>query len=280
MIRSYLCIVLVLFITLLTACGSNASMQPMMMSDSTMMSMPINTAHSHDTGNAIAHFSVKSSSKKLLANQNVTINILIQNKRSKPIDSFDRLHEKLLHLIVVSKDLAYFDHIHPDYKGSGLFEITTQFPAAGEYKLFADYMPTGIPEIVQAHWVTIGDTPLKPVALVPDKQLTKIVEDKEVSLSFDHVMAGMDLTMAFTIKNAKSKELITDLQPYLGAIGHVVAIRADTKQFLHVHPTDNQRSGPTAKFITTFPSKGIYKIWAQFQQHDHLYTIPFIINVL
>jgi type IV pilus biogenesis protein CpaD/CtpE len=103
MIRAYKCIVLVLFITLLAACSSKSAMQPMM-SDSTMMNMPMNTAHNHNTGDAIAHFSVQASSQSLRANQDVTIKILIQNKRSQPIDSFDRLHEKLLHLFVVSKD--------------------------------------------------------------------------------------------------------------------------------------------------------------------------------
>ncbi|QGQ99083.1 hypothetical protein EHS13_31500 [Paenibacillus psychroresistens] len=279
MSRAFLCIILVLCTTLLTACSSNSAMQPMKSDSTMMMSMPMNTAHNHDTDNAIAHFSVQASSKSLLANQDATIKILIQNKRSQPIVSFDRLHEKLLHLIVVSKDLAYFNHIHPEYKGAGLFEITTQFPADGEYKLYADYMPTGIPEIVQAHWVTVADTSARPIVLVPDKQLFRIVDDIEVSLSFDHLMAGMDLAMTFTINDAKTKKPITHLQPYLGAIGHVVAIRADTKQFLHFHPTDNSGSGPTAKFQTNFPTKGIYKIWAQFQQHDQLYTIPFIIEV-
>jgi hypothetical protein len=281
MIQRWLCFILMAF--LLTACGANSSMMPAMsdsMNNMPMKNMPMNTTHSHDNGDAIAHFSVSSSSKKLLPNQDVIIKILILNKWNKPIDSFDRFHEMQLHLIIVSKDLAYFDHIHPVYKGDGLFEIATQFPTSGEYKLFADYMPTGMSEKVQTHWSTIeGGTPSDPIALHPDKHLSKVIGDKEVSLSFDHLMQGMELTSSFNLKNALTKEPITNLEPYLGSIGHVIAIRADTKQFLHIHPISDQGAGPIAKFLTTFPSSGIYKIWAQFQQDNDVFTIPFTIEV-
>jgi hypothetical protein len=271
------CLFFILIIAfLLTACGSNSSMGPM--SDS-MNPMPMNTVHSHDNGDAIAHFSVSSSSKKILPNQDVAIRLLILNKWSKPIASFDRLHAKLLHLIVVSKDLAYFNHIHPVYKGGGMFEITTQLPANGEYKLFAEYIPTGMSEKVQSHWLTIEGTPSDPIALQVDKVLSKIIDGKEVTLTFDHLMKGMELTLSLNLKDALTKEPITNLQPYLGSIGHVIAIREDTKQFLHIHPLIDQGSGPIAKFLTTFPTSGIYKIWAQFQQDDKVFTIPFTIEV-
>ncbi len=160
-----------------------------------------------------------------------------------------------MHLIVVSKDLSYFDHIHPDYKGNGLFTITTKFPIGGDFKLYADFTPKGASKSVKTDMVTVqGDAP-KPVALQPETNLTKVIDGKEVTLSFDHVMANMDLNMNFNIKDAQTKQPITNLQPYLGAVGHVVIISEDTNLYLHVHPSDEKATGPDAKFMTNFPKK-------------------------
>jgi hypothetical protein len=78
-------------------------------------------------------------------------------------------------------------------------------------------------------------------------------------------MTGMDLTMTSTIKDAKTKQPITNLQPYLGAVGHVVAISGDTETYLHVHPKNEHAKGPDAKFMTNFSKSGLYKVWGQFQ---------------
>ena len=125
-------------ILLLTACGTQSTKHD-------MTGMPITTAspasHVHQN-DAIAHFSV--ASKQYLPNEDASVTILIQDKWNKPIDKFDIMHEKLLHLIVVSKDLTYFDHLHPEYVGGGQFEINTKFPAGGHYQLIADFTPQGM----------------------------------------------------------------------------------------------------------------------------------------
>ncbi|WP_430510295.1 hypothetical protein [Gottfriedia solisilvae] len=211
--------------------------------------------------------------------QKTTLNMNVTNKDGKPVKEFELEHEKLMHLIVVSKDLAFFDHIHPEYEGDGKFTISPNFPTGGEYKLYADYVPKGASKIVKSTEVSVGGQKAQPTKLVADKELTKVVDGKEVTLTFDHLMTNMELTMNFTIKDAKTKKPITNLQPYLGAIGHVVAISGDTETYLHVHPMDEKSTGPDAKFMTTFPKKGIYKIWGQFQQNGKVFIMPFTVNV-
>ena len=73
-------------------------------------------------------------------------------------------------------------------------------------------------------------------------------------------MAGMDLDLTYTFKDAATKAPITNLQPYLGAVGHVVILDEKADQYLHVHPVDEKSSGPEAKFKTSFPKSGIYKV--------------------
>lgn len=208
-----------------------------------------------------------------------TLSIIVMNKEGKPVKDFELEHEKLMHLIVISKDLSFFEHIHPEYKGDGKFEISPNFPSGGEYKLYADFVPKGETKIVKSSVVKVEGQIAQPTNLVVDQKLTKVVDGKEITLTFDHLMTNMELPMTFTIKDAKTKIPITNLQPYLGAIGHVVAISGDTKTYLHVHPMEENTTGPEAKFMTTFPKKGLYKIWGQFQYDGKVFIVPFTVNV-
>ncbi|WP_084225325.1 hypothetical protein [Paenibacillus pectinilyticus] len=266
-------------VMLLTACGSASTTTIDMSDPSSMAGMSMSSTATHQHGNdAVAHFSVVS--PHYLPNEKATITMLIQNKWDRPVVNFDIMHEKLMHLIVVSEDLSYFDHLHPTYAGEGRFDVETTFPAGGHYQLIADYTPTGLGETVQSHWVTINGKEPKAVKLQPDRSLTKLIGDKEVTLAFDHVMAGMPLDMVFTFKQGATKAPVTNLQPYLGSAGHVVAISEDGKEYVHVHPTDDAAtSGPIAKFSIQFPKKGIYKIWGQFQQNNEVFIVPYIIDV-
>lgn len=220
----------------------------------------------------------KLSDEKPQPNKETNLDIQINSKQGKPIEAFDISHEKKLHLIVVSKDLTYFNHIHPEFKGQGKFEIATQFPAGGEYKLIADFIPTGGKQLTETKWVKVeGNSKQNPIT--PDTELTKVVEGKEVTLAFNQLKAGKELQMTFTIHDAQSKKPITNLQPYLGAVGHVVILSADAEQYIHNHPIDELAKGPEATFATQFPQKGIYKIWGQFQHEDKVFTVPFVVQV-
>ncbi|WP_261305483.1 hypothetical protein [Paenibacillus andongensis] len=234
-------------------------------------------AGSTQAGNVQAKF--KLPNDKTMPNQDTTITIKIQDKDGKSIAKFDTVHEKQMHFIIVSKDLSFFNHIHPDYKGNGEFTVTTQFPTAGEFKVIADITPTGMGAMSKSQWITVqGELPSQK-SIEPDATLTKVVDGKEVTLSIDHLMAGMELNLNFNIKDAKSKQPVKDLQPYLGAVGHVVILTQDAENYLHVHPTDEKASGPDAKFMTTFPHSGVYKIWGQFQQNGKVFTVPFVVKV-
>lgn len=216
--------------------------------------------------------------EKPISGKQTNLEIFVKDLDGKPIKDFDLEHEKLMHLIVVSKDLSHFDHIHPEYKGDGKFIISPNFPSGGEYKLFADFVPKGESKIVKSFAVNV-EGQSKTTALVEDKVLTKVVDGKEVTLTFDQLQTNKELTMIFSIKDAITKKPITNLQPYLGAVGHVVAISGDTETYLHVHPINENSTGPNAKFMTSFPKKGYYKIWGQFQHEGKVFIVPFVVNV-
>lgn len=222
----------------------------------------------------------KISSQTLKANEKIPIAIFIKDKSNKPITKFDTVHEKLMHLIIVSKDLSYFSHIHPQYKGNGEFNITTTFPAGGDYQLIAEVTPHGAGDnSVEKHWLHIAGPVPATVPLVPDRSLTKVVDGLKVTLAFDHIMTDMNLNMTFTLRDAATNKPINNLQPYLGAMGHAVAISKDLKTYLHIHPLTVTGKGPKVTFMTYFPKKGVYKIWGQFQYENRVIVAPFVVNV-
>jgi Cu+-exporting ATPase len=246
-------------------------------------------SHSHDSGNGDANeTTIKADDVKAVwtvghshapqSKEDTTIRIEFQ-KDGKPIEQFDVSHEKLLHLIIVSKDLSFFNHIHPTYIGKGVFEITTQFPNGGDYKMIADIVPTGGNSMSKMNWTHIEGEPVQQQAIQPESNFTKTIDGKEVTLSIDKLVANKELNLNFNIKDEQTKAPITNLQPYLGAVGHVVILTEDTEQYLHVHPIDEKASGPDARFATTFPKSGVYKIWGQFKVNDKVFTVPFVVKV-
>lgn len=236
-------------------------------------------SNGHEAGSSAEQIQAIFQAPQAKAKEETTVTIQIQDSGGKPINDFDLNHEKKMHLIAVSKDLSYYKHLHPEYKGKGLFTVSTQFPSGGDYRLFADFLPTGKEKTVKSYTLTVQGDPAPPAAIEPEGNLTKTVDGNEVTLTIDHLMAGMELNLTYAFKDAASKTPIKDLQPYLGAVGHVVILDANADQYLHVHPTDEKLAGPEAKFMTTFPKSGVYKIWGEFQRNGKVFTVPFVVKV-
>jgi hypothetical protein len=277
-------IAIILTVVLLTACrntgGDHTAPHDGMsgMDDAaTNHSGMVKEADPKQAGEVQAQFML--SNEKPAPNQDITIMIDIQQKNGNPIEKFDVEHEKQMHLIVVSQDLSFFNHIHPNYKGKGQFTVTTQFPTAGRYEVIADFAPNGIGAMNKSQWFTVQGKSPTPKPIVPEATLPKVVDGKTVTLSFDHLMAKMELNLNFNIKDAETKKPVTDLQPYLGAVGHVVILSEDGGNYLHVHPTEGKAVGPDAKFMAAFPHSGVFKIWGQFQEKGKVFTVPFVVKV-
>lgn len=271
--KLYMFVLLMISTLLLSSCGGAINVPYTKQKDPGMNMKPVKVIPTNSDWTATGNLS---------PNQDVHISILLKDKKNKPITSFQTVEEKLMHLIVVSKDLSYFAHIHPIYKGNGLFVITTRFPTAGEYKLTADFTPAGgVDSSIQTYWLHINGNvpPAKPI--VPDQNLTKVVDGLKVTLSYNknNMMSNMPLNMDFTFKDAKTNKPITDLQPYLGVMGHMVAMSSDVTKYTHVHPMTTKGHGPKVTFMALFPKKGVYKIWGQFQYEGRVIVVPYVVNV-
>lgn len=194
------------------------------------------------------------------------------------VDRFMEVHERLFHLFVVSRDLSYFAHEHPEL-ANGRFELTLDLPA-GAYMLIADFLPAGgTPQMVQ-HAIVIGRLPTAfPPAegLKPDPR-DKVVDGVRVRLTPD-LEAGREGRLTFSFSDAATDAPIRDLQPYLGASGHVLIVKSDLTDAFHAHPGLPATSGPDVTFAQVLPSAGFYKLWVQVQRGGNVITVPFVIEV-
>ena len=237
----------------------------------------------------------------------------------QPVSEFAVVHDKLMHLIVVKKDLSWFNHIHPEHKGNGKFVVTAALPTAGDYKLYADYTPKGKAQEVPSHEFSAGSAATVAPQLVPDKMqgpwmIKKVMAHPEGEpnakggAAYEVAMmpmpmplkAGEDSMLHFQVRDAKGQP-VKDLQPYLGAMGHCVILSSDTEQYLHSHPMEGgmeggakhdmskmgemkhgappKSGGPDVMFHTNFPTAGLYKAWGQFMHKGKIITAAFVVNV-
>lgn len=223
------------------------------------------------------------STPKVSSTQGVPLEIQVKNQTGKPVEKFATPQEKPMHMIVVSDDLRFFNHIHPDYQGQGKFAIKHDFPAPGNYTLFTDYQPSGQREQVSVEKISIpGDVPL-PSSLETFSD-TQTVGNTKVQLktSPSQLKSGQQSKFSFSLIDTVSKKPVTDLQTYLGRQAHLVIIRSSSpltaNDYIHVHSL-NTETKSEMQFQSQLPQKGTYKMWLQFQRQGKITTVPFWINV-
>ena len=202
------------------------------------------------------------------------------------------VHEHLLHLIIVSPDLSFFDHVHPVLRKDGSLELTYTFPHTGEFLLFADITPRGERSQVFRLPVNVpgspGESSPAPQPLVPTPAMGKPL-DADPSITAELIpqprtlAAGIHAQLLFRL--SRNGQPVTDLEPYLRAMGHCVGILQDTQTYMHCHPeqlytpTADTRGGPAVAFHAMFPKPGRYKIWAQFQRGGKVLVADFVVDV-
>lgn len=188
----------------------------------------------------------------------------------------DVVHEKKVHLLMVSKDLSYFAHEHPDYSADGNYNWTHTFPHGGEYILFQDYAPTGAShQLGRQEIKVIGKE--KPAVKYTSEKLKWTGNGYTAELQSGELKKGASTNLKTII--SKDGKPVTDLSNYLGALGHMVVISEDTKEYLHVHPQDSDKKGPEIAFHSGFPKGGFYRVFLQFQHQGKIQTADFTIKV-
>ncbi len=167
------------------------------------------------------------------------LTVALRQPDGNPVDKIDAVHEHPMHLIVVSEDLSYYAHEHPTRRGDGVFELKGfTFPFSGKYVAFSDFTPTGFGNRVARSDFTIAGDPPPRLTLKEDYDVVANVGGYEVRMrcNGEKFFAGAHSFFRYGID--KDGKPVTDLQPLMGELGHLVAISADLKEYVHAHPIE------------------------------------------
>lgn len=203
----------------------------------------------------------------------------IQGPDGAPVTDFDVEHERDLHLIVVRSDGANFFHGHPSLDATtGTWSIPWSWDEAGTYRVYADFNPAGeTGAITLASSLQVGGQ-FDPVH--PEPTRTDEVDGFTVTLDGD-LTAGDSSEL--TVEVTRDGEAVTTLEPYLGAFGHLVALRQGDLAYLHVHaegdaPEDGDTAGPDVRFAAEAPTAGRYLLYLDFQVDGVVHTAEFVLD--
>ncbi len=223
---------------------------------------------------------MESKPAKPVAGQPAELTLALRSRATKQIvTDYDVVHEQLMHLIIVSKDLRQFAHEHPALGEGGKFTLRYTFPSGGTYHLFTDVAPKGAGSQVLMQPLQVeGDAP--PKFALNDKDALPVVGGVRLAFQNDKgaLMARRALNLQFEMKDEASGKPITDLQPWLGAMAHLILIHEDGTTFVHSHPDEtdpqNGKNG-SLSFLARLPKPGLYRGWVQFQRDNAVHTAPF-----
>jgi len=252
--------------------------------------MESGTGHGHDagageTGSALKGLQVSQDGYTLVpattsvpAAKPTTYAFRITGPDGKPVTDYTPTHDKDLHLIVVRRDLAGFEHVHPTLGADGAWQVRLSLAAgAGTYRVFADFAPAagdGDALTLGTDLVVAGDQQPTPL---PEPARTTNVDGYTVTLD-GQLTAGTSSPLTLTV--SKDGRPVTDLQPYLAAYGHLVALRQGDLAYLHVHPDGapgdgKTEAGPRIKFYAEVPTAGTYRLYLDFKHEGTVRTAEF-----
>jgi hypothetical protein len=195
---------------------------------------------------------------ELRRNREERLRFRILDERGHAVRDFDVEHTKRMHLILARRDLTGFQHLHPTMDADGTWSAPVRLRDAGSYRMFADFSHDGTKTTLASDLRVDGTADLRPL---PAPTATATSDG-----GYD---VALDSDLRFTITR-DGRPVRTE--PYLGASGHLVALREGDLAFLHVHPIDDD--GAVA-FEATFPTAGAYRLFLQFKVDGKVQTVAF-----
>jgi len=206
----------------------------------------------------------------------------IVGEGGRAVRDFDVEHDRRMHLIVVRRDLTGFQHLHPEMAPDGTWSTSLELTEPGSYRVFADFKSGGASHTLGADVHVAG--PFEPRDLPHPSDRAGTGDGYEVRLTED------DGQLRFTVYVGDRR--VDDIEPYLGARGHMVALREGDLAFLHVHPeageAGHDESGAghhddlaanEIAFAAVFPTAGRYRLYLQFKHDGIVRTAEFTVAV-
>ncbi|WKX69386.1 hypothetical protein [Streptomyces sp. XD-27] len=214
---------------------------------------------------------------RIASDRSTEVRFSVRDAAGRKVTAYRKAHGKELHLILAGRDLTTYQHLHPARAADGTWRTDVKLPKAGDYRLFTDFTPAakGAGNLTLGADLAVSGT-YQPAAL-PKATRTTTVDGYTVNLEGD-LTPGK--ARELTLKVAKDGREVTDLQPYLEAYGHLVALRSGDLAYLHVHPGGHPgdgvtKPGPAISFTATASSSGTYRLFLDFKHNGTVRTAAF-----
>jgi hypothetical protein len=194
------------------------------------------------------------------------------------VTEYTQDHGEDLHLVAVRADLSGYQHVHPDRAPDGTWRVPLTL-TPGSWRLVADTTPAAADEdlALTADLQVAGTYDPQPL---PGPAPVAEVDGYTVVLTGE-LTAGAESELTFSV--SRDGRPVVDLQPYLGAYGHLVALREGDLEYLHVHPLEDAHvapaPGPHVAFAATAPSAGTHRLFLDFRHGDAVHTAAFTVQV-
>lgn len=195
----------------------------------------------------------------------------LEDADGDPVLDVEPTHERDLHLIVVARDLSVFRHVHPELAADGTWRVDLDALPAGSYRAIADVTIADGPRLALGTDLAVAGE-LVPQPLAEPATMTA-VDGYEVSLA-THRGDGGEVTATLTVRRQGA---VVELEPYLGAQGHLVALRAGDLAYAHVHPVDRPTGAEerAVSFDADLPVAGRYGLFFDFKHDGEVRTASF-----
>jgi hypothetical protein len=189
----------------------------------------------------------------------------IAGRRGRTVRAFDVEHTKRMHLIVVRRDMTAFQHLHPVQRPDGSWSVPATLRDPGSYRVFADFSAGGTARTLAADLT--ADGAVRSRALPAPASVADAGGGLRVRLAPGTTRAGEEADLRFTVTRGGRPVAVED---YLGAKGHLVALREGDLAFLHVHPDERR-----LQFMAELPTAGRYRLFLQFKAGGRVHTAAF-----
>jgi hypothetical protein len=196
--------------------------------------------------------------------RSASLRFRIVDRDGATVRDFDVEHTKRMHVVVVRRDLTGFQHLHPTQQPDGGWSVPLTVAHPGTYRVFADFSHDGTAETLADDLQVDGTVRSRPL---PPPVRVATADGLEVRLGEGASHAGAASTLSFTVTRDGRPVAVED---YLGAKGHLVALREGDLAFLHVHPDADR-----LRFSATFPTAGRYRLFLQVQAGGTVHTAAF-----
>ncbi|RIV34160.1 hypothetical protein D2L64_23705 [Micromonospora radicis] len=245
-------------------------------------------AHSHEAGQAdaaaagglaVSHagYTLSPLSGEFTAGQPGELRFQIRDGQRRAVTRFAVVHDKPMHVIVVRRDLTGYQHLHPIMATDGTWSVPLTLPRPGVWRAYADF--TALADDGRQTATTLGVDLVAPGGYLP-RGLPAVTTSTTVggfTVAYQGTPEpGLTVPVSFRVTTPDGTSPV--LERYLGAYGHLVALREGDLGYLHVHPESELVDGAIQFWLTT-PGSGRYRLYLDFATAGEVRTAEFTVIV-